>query len=157
MAAVRGRDGPFAMMSNLDRYKKDLESLIALGQDLLKSIHVECYPEQFKLAVKKKLGAKANEFIASLPPFKDTYQRWYSEALALVRQLLPDRLADFVQHYNKPKARKDFTAESYRIEDYFHGLVRTRPHDNVTVVGPASAIPARRTTTGNSQGGESTV
>ena len=43
-------------------------------------------------------------------------QPWYSEAKVLIRQLLPDRLSDFVRHYEKPKPRKDITYESYRIE-----------------------------------------
>ena len=106
------------MMSNLDRYKKDLESLITTGQHLEISIKAECYPERFKSQVKKKLGAEAEEVIAALaalPPFATTYQRWYSEAKALIRQLLPDRLADFVRYYEKPKTRKAITSESYRI------------------------------------------
>jgi hypothetical protein len=66
---------------------------------------------------------------------------WYSEARALIRQLLPDRLADFVRHYEKPKPRKDITAENYRIEDYLQGLTVTRGYLNEKVVGLEAAIP----------------
>ena len=121
-------------MSNPDRYKKDLESLIATGEKLKLSIQAECHPEQFESAVKKKIGAKAKQVIAALPPFATTYQRWYSEAKALIKQLLPDRLADFVRHYEKPKPRKDITFESYRIEDCLQGLSITG-WDNKKVVG----------------------
>ena len=38
-------------------------------------------------------------------PFATPYQRWYSEVKVLIKQLLPDRLVDFVQHYEKPKSR----------------------------------------------------
>ena len=130
----------FTMMSNLDRYNKDLESLIATGELLENSIRAECYPEQFESAV-KKLGAKAKGVMEALPPFATTYQRWYSEAKALIKQLLPDRLADFVRHYEKPKPRKDITFESYRIEDCLQGLSITSGWDKEMVVGPEGAIP----------------
>ena len=127
------------MTSNLDRYKQDLESLIATGKQLEFSIRTECYPEQVQSAV-KDMDAKAREFLAALPPFAETYQRWYSEAIVVIRQLLPDRLADFVQHYNRPKSRKSVTFESYRIEDYVQGLIITTVGKK-KVVGPDAAIP----------------
>ena len=129
------------MMSNLDRYKKDLESLITTGQQLEISIKAKCYPERVKSQLKKKLGAETEEVIAALPPFATTYQRWYSEAKALIRQLLPDRLADFVRYYEKPKTRKAITYESYRIEDFLQGLSVTRGWEKEKVVGPEAAIP----------------
>ena len=129
------------MMSNLDRYKKDLESLIATGQQLKMSINAECFPEQFETQVKKKLGAKTERFIEALPSFGTTYQRWYSEAKALIRQLLPDRLADFVRYYEKPKPRKDITFENYRIEDFLRGVSVTSGYRKEKVAGPEDAIP----------------
>ena len=47
-------------------------------------------------------------------PFATPYQRWYSEVKVLIKQLLPDRLVDFVQHYEKPKSR---TSEYLPIRD----------------------------------------
>ncbi len=60
----------------------------------------------------------------------------------LVRQPLPDRLSDFVRHYEKPKPRKDITHENYVIEDYLQGLHvnRTQGAWKEKVVGPDSAI-----------------
>ena len=81
-------------MSNLDRYKKDLESLILTGEQLELSLCAKYLPEQFE-AVKKQLDAKARKTLAALPPFATTYQRWYSEAKALIKLLLPDRLKRF--------------------------------------------------------------
>ena len=129
------------MLSNLDRFKKDLDSLIKTGDQLEYSIQAESYPEQFKSAAKKKFGAEAKEFIAALPPFAMTYQIWYSEAKALIAQLLPDRLADFVRHYERPKSRKNVTFENYRIEDCVLGLTMTRGWEKEKVVGPEGAIP----------------
>src|SRR6266700_1134803 len=80
-----------------------------------------------------------DDFIKELPRFSEKYQRWYSEAIALLRQLLPDRVPDFIRHYEKPKGRKDITNENYRIEDYLQGLNLTRGMEKI--VGPDAAIP----------------
>ena len=121
-------------MSNLDRYKKDLESLIRTGERLLNSIQAECHPEAFQAEAKAKLGAKVKSFIAGLPSFGASYQTWYSEAQALIGQLLPGRLTDFVRHYERPKSRKYLTHETYRVEDTLLGISRGP-------VGPAAGIP----------------
>lgn len=126
------------MPPNLDRYKKDLDSLLAKGNKLLLALQVECFPEQVERAFKST--EKAKEILKALPSFAETYQPWYSEAKVLIRQLLPDRLSDFVRYYEKPKPRKDITYENYRIEDYLQGLVVTRGWQKEKVVGPDAAI-----------------
>ena len=80
----------------------------------------ECYPQEMtRVPRRQSLGDKADaSYIKAVPSFKDEYQPWYSEAKALVRQLLPDRLSDFTRYYEKPKTRKDITFENYTIEDY---------------------------------------
>jgi hypothetical protein len=134
------------MVSNLDRYKKDLDFLIDQGQQLLFAIDKECSPEKFAKAIKKHFKDKADEFLKKLPSFKDAYQAWYSEAKVLVKQLLPDRLSDFAGHYEKPKSRKNITHETYRIEDYLQGLNVTRSRGfgsfetREKIVGPDSAV-----------------
>lgn len=55
-------------------------------------------------------------------------------------QLLPDRLADFVSYYERPKSRKEILYESYRIEDYLDGLTVTRGWEKQKVVGPGAAL-----------------
>jgi len=131
------------MKSNLDRYKSDLNKLAERGQLLLSAMRLDCYPEQVKAAYEKQLGDKAEKYLKDLPKFADEYQGWYSEAQALIRQMLPDRLEDFHRHYLKPKPRKDITFENYRIEDYLQGLRVTRGHDwqKETVVDGSAAIP----------------
>jgi len=132
------------MPSNLDRYKKDLDALIARGEQLYIALQAECLPKQFEQVLKKQYGDKAGEILTALPSFTEIYQSWYSEAKVLIRQLLPDRLADFVRHYEKPKSRKDITYENYKIEDYLQGLNVTRGWENKKVVGPDAAIPQFR-------------
>lgn len=110
------------MISNLEKYKRDLDSLIQRGKSLKNAL---AYAEQpgFEGHARKQLGEKAEAFLKSLPDFNESYQAWYSEAKALIRQLLPDRLEDFARLYEKPKSRREITFENYTIEDCLHGLV----------------------------------
>jgi hypothetical protein len=148
-----------ATISNLDRYKKDLDSLIDKGNLLHNAMQAEQFPKQVESQVeslvkkdlakkrldKNTLRIKTQQVLKALPSFTATYQSWYSEAKALVRQILPDRLSDFVSHYEKPKHRKDITFENYKIEDYLQGLNMTRGGwEKTKIVGPDAAIPQFR-------------
>ena len=85
------------MSKNIDRFKADLNKLIVKGNKLQESMDLNCFPVEMKAELQKQHGKKAPEYIKELPSFKHEYQSWYSEAIALVRQLLPDRLADFIR------------------------------------------------------------
>ena len=127
------------MNTNISKYKNDYNKLVDLGNDLYNSIQYEYYPEEFKKAVKKVYKEKYLEYLKALPNFRLKYQTWYSESKILIKQLLPDRLEDFIRYYEKPKSRNAITVENYKIEDYLQGLSITR---GVTeVVGPQDAIP----------------
>jgi hypothetical protein len=77
------------MPSNIDRFRSDLDSLVARGQLLEWSMQRDSIgKKEFDAQAKKRLGEKAEDFIKRLPSFKATYQAWYSEALALLTQLL---------------------------------------------------------------------
>ena len=129
------------MPTNLDHFRKDLDALLKQGNRLEIAMQYECEPIKVKAALDKQLGKKSGELLKELPSFKKEYQRWYSEVLALLRQLLPDRVADFARHYEKPKGRKNITYESYRIEDYLQGLTVTQSYTKETVVDTSAAIP----------------
>ena len=129
------------MTTNIEKYKKDLNSLIKKGEDLHGAIRHECFPKQFTQQLTVKLGEKAEEYINQLPSFRNDYQTWYSEAKSVIKQLLPDRLADFVRYYEKPKLRKFITNENYRIEDYLQGLSLSTRYPIEQIVGPEAAIP----------------
>jgi hypothetical protein len=103
-------------------------------------MQTECYRDQVTEALKGQVEDPEG-FVNKLPTFKSAYQSWYSEAQALVKQLLPDRLSDFVAYYKKPKARKEITYENYRIEDYLQGLTVTRGYEKEKIVGPNAAVP----------------
>ena len=132
------------MISNIEKYKKDLEQLIDDGGQSLNAMQFECFPKESEDQLMKILeGNKSivHEFKRKLPSFKNKYQDWYSESLVVVKLLLPDRVADFVKLYEKPKGRKDVTYENYVIEDYLHGLGVTRGLEKIEVVSPKAAIP----------------
>src|SRR5947209_9080295 len=133
------------VLTNLERYKKDLDKLLHRGASLFNAIQVECYPEEVEAEIERQLHKGADpkrfqEFKKPLPEFKQEYQGWYSESVAVIRQLLPDRLSDFIKLYEKPKNRKEITHENYVIEDYCHGLIITRGFEKKKVVGPEAAI-----------------
>lgn len=134
------------MISNLKRFQDDLGRLIDAGENLLNGMQFECFPEEFIKEAKKTLKGKTEkekmDFIDQVPSFKGKYQDWYSESLVIIKQILPDRLADFVKLYEKPKIkRKEISFENYVIEDYLQGLRVTRGWDKEVVVSPSAAIP----------------
>lgn len=124
-------------MNNLQKYEKDLESLITKGGHLYNAMLFACHPNQ----VEEQLGEKAKDFIKDLPKFEEAYQSWYSESLAVVRQLLPDRLDDFTRLFAKPKSRKEISYENYVVEDYLQGLILTRGWEKEVIVDRGAAIP----------------
>lgn len=117
------------MASNLDRYKEDFKRLVLEAQRLQESFFHLCYDKEYEAAVlEANNGDKeaADSHMKTIPNFLEAYQPWYSECLVLIKQLLPDRLNDFIRHYEKPKGRKDINFENYRIEDALQGLQTTR-------------------------------
>ena len=130
------------MASNLDRFKTDLDRLIALGESLTNSMNRIVYPEEFDQAVKNnyKDAKKEKAFLKSLPNFHTEYEAWYSESLAVLKQLLPDRVANFISFYEKPKARKEVLFGNYVVQDFLQGLTVTQGFDKKVVVSQAAAI-----------------
>ena len=116
-----------------ERYEKDLSALIKKGLALYNAIQFECVPQAFTQAATEKYGDDIEQFLQKIPSFKNEYQGWYSESKALVRQLLPDRLSDFTQYYEKPKGRRDLNQINYTIEDYLQGLNWSGKFDDTAI------------------------
>jgi hypothetical protein len=57
--------------------------------------------------------------------FRTAYQRWYSQALAVIEQLLPERYDEFRDLY-RPEKRKEIDVTTYGIADYLAGVRVTR-------------------------------
>lgn len=105
------------MSTNLERYKKDLERLVALGKKMQLDIggrHLikvgEVKPETKKL------------FEEHQGTFERQYQNWYTEAAALIRQLIPTRLTEFHELYKGDGKRKATTIQTYHIQDWLNGV-----------------------------------
>ena len=126
------------MKPNISKYKKDFDNLVNLGNDLLNAMKYACYPIEFQESINRILQDKTSDYLKSLPDFEQQYQTWYSESKIFIKQLLPDRLEDFIRYYEKPRTRKEISCENYKIEDYLQGLSLTR---GITVIaGPKDAI-----------------
>lgn len=128
-------------MKNIENFKNDLKLLIQKGEKLDLSIKYECYPENFERQIKETIKdeKKVKELIKNILPFRIEYQSWYSESIVLLKQILPDRLSDFIRLYEKPKSRKVIEYGNYVIEDYLQSLTVTSGYGQKKV-GPEAAI-----------------
>jgi hypothetical protein len=132
------------MSERTKKFTAELDVLIAKGDMLSMAIQSECHPEAFKLQVSEAVkGEKAEvaKYFEELPNFNSDYQAWYTEAQEVIRQVMPNRLLDFVSYFDVPKARKDITFQNYMIRDYLQGLRITRGWEKEVVVDGTAAIP----------------
>ena len=54
------------------------------------------------------------------------YQKWYTEASVVIKQLLPGRLAEFEQLYKGDGRRKKIDAATFTIQDWLRGFQSPR-------------------------------
>jgi hypothetical protein len=112
-------------MSNLDRHKKDLDRLVKHGDRLQASL----YRDQLLAEAPDTLTSKERSLLDTLKKdldlenvsFGSEYQQWYSEALEVISQILPNRVGDFVELY-KYTRRKAIDAETYALSDFVIGI-----------------------------------
>jgi uncharacterized protein YfbU (UPF0304 family) len=132
------------MTANIDRFRKDLDRLILEGNRLELAMLKELSGDGFRKQLRERIGeAEAEALLKILPNFRKSYEAWYSESLGLLRQLLPDRVANFVGFYEKPKGRKVVAYGSYVIQDYMQDLQRVDGFGK-TVVDAQAAVPQFR-------------
>jgi hypothetical protein len=105
------------MSDNLDRFKGDLAKLIGLGSEMLLDLDYRHRGETKSL--KKEEEADAKRIYRSL---EQNYQRWYTEACAVIKQLLPDRLHEFKQLCHGDGKRKKIDVATYNIQDWLNGV-----------------------------------
>jgi hypothetical protein len=84
-----------------------------------KELRGEAFVKELRAAMGEK---EADSFLKTLPSFASGYEAWYSEAMVLIRHILPARVENFIGFYEKPKSRKELTVENYVIQDYIRGL-----------------------------------
>ena len=125
------------VMTNKDKYINDINSLIKRGGFLERGLYKELrneYKDTFD-----KLSDEQKEKIMKCS-FSDKYNAWFNEALCLVKQLMPERLDEFVSYYKIPKRKdQDISYLSYTISDYLLGVV-VKELGQVKVGGTA-AVP----------------
>ena len=95
-----------------------------------------------QLKTAKFKDSEADKFIKNLRNFLRDYQKWYSKTQAVIKQVLPDRLLDFVSYFEYPRVRKNTSYANYMIRDYLQNLAITRGVD--VLVDGSAAIPEFR-------------
>ncbi|MFC1481565.1 hypothetical protein ACFL6E_04910 [Candidatus Neomarinimicrobiota bacterium] len=103
------------MPSKIDSIKEEVHALVVQGNNLYWAMvdKVQGLPDHFKEELKEKNRV--------LPNFNNEYDSWYSQVLSLLKQLLPERVDDFIKQY-KVEKRKDIDYSTYGISDYLIGL-----------------------------------
>ena len=124
-------------LNNLTKYQKDIERLIRRGDYLMLGLVNEL---QNELGNKNKQLLKDHIENISRYSFCENYNEWYNESLSVIKQLIPDRLDDFISYYKQPK-RKVLTYETYAISDYLIHL--TKPATLSTTGVSRTAVAAK--------------
>ena len=96
------------MSSNLDKFEKELKRLVKTGKEFM---------SDFMEEGKEKKGKKKNK---NQVRFSSGYQRWFSEAIEVIRQILPNRVVEFERLYCEDK-RKKVDNVTYGIQDWLLG------------------------------------
>ena len=119
-------------MKNIGQQIK--EQLIALHNEGIEILLAEVEEKTRKV----KKGEKDD--IQKPMPAIVRYQSWYTKALPVVRQLIPERYQEFQEQYKLEK-RKEIDYATYTISDYLIGLRVTRLGEDV--VDPLSAFATK--------------
>lgn len=106
------------MITVFERHRADLRTLSDAGTLMLSDLHLRL------LAQDGKLGDPSAEKVARRikGTFERRYQTWFSEAAALIRQLLPERHAEFVELYQSDNGNGATTVANYCIRDWLRGV-----------------------------------
>lgn len=103
-------------MNKYEELEKEIKTVIKDGSKLLDAIDYN-----------EKGDSK------DLSYFVSNYEKWYSKSFSIVKQLLPDRLNDFVLLYKNDK-RKTLDVSTYTISDALRVVSNSRGY-----FGPSSA------------------
>jgi hypothetical protein len=102
---------------DISRLKADLDKLISLGDEMAADLAYQAlYGTGSVTEKQQKVG------VAVAGKFEKHFQGWYSEAYAVVKQLLPDRLTEFKELYQGDGKRKRIESDTYHIQDWLNGI-----------------------------------
>lgn len=102
-------------MPKIEEYNQDIVRLASKGFQLYYAL----FKEHGNETDKERIPASAGK----LPSFSLGYQPWFSESLALLRQLAPERVEDFRAYYTPKTQRREISFANYTISDCLRGLV----------------------------------
>lgn len=97
-----------------EKLKEKLDALSILGRGLLMALVVK------RPMAKGKFPKKTIEDFSRIDVGKE-YQFWYTEALAVIKRVLPSRLGDFIGFYEYRRKRSKLTSLNFRIADVIRG------------------------------------
>ena len=107
-------------MVDIKKYESDLSKLIRLGVRLAAGLR-----DRIEDAGKTRgHGDSHNEQTKEEPTivFETHYQGWYTEAYALIKQLLPDRLEEFKELYMGRGNSDPTDSRDYNIQHWLRGI-----------------------------------
>jgi len=111
------------MSGNLDSYRAQLETLAQLGERMLIDLSLRDAPGEENQRLAEPLRGC----------FEQHYQRWYTEAQAVVAQLIPGRTAEFERLYLGDGRRRAAAEAELSIQDWLAGRSQ-RPHIDLPAV-----------------------
>jgi hypothetical protein len=105
--------------TNLDRFKNDLEKLTKLGDEMSVDLAIRNSTSEQKEEWEREFKGIQDKVKGS---FERNYQKWYTESLAVLRQLIPERLAEFIDLYHGDGKRKKIDSTTFNIQDWLNGV-----------------------------------
>ena len=129
------------MNNSKNLLKKELDQLCLDGRFLF--CYILAFEEKLDDEAKKKLknDREYQGFAIKVKSFKSNYHKWYSKALQVVKQLIPDRYDEFKSLYHvERRNNKEITWLTYYISDYLLGLSIKKGWDTAAVDGVSACI-----------------
>ena len=102
------------MLDTRENIKEEIQQLLNEGGKI-RAVFFDEKTGKIKTMAKIKLSALSS-----------AYQKWYTKALALVKQLIPERLSEFEELYIRRQTSKQFSVSEYTISDFLLGIEITR-------------------------------
>lgn len=121
------------MADKIEGLKKELVNLMEQGELLLCAMAVDVG----KINEEDRKYIKENNI--QVPNFVREYDKWYTESLRVIKQIIPERLDDFINQYRNDR-RKSLSHSTYTIYDYLLGIIK-RGQFNSIILNTDSALP----------------
>ena len=122
LASLIGAGDRIHMQEYVNHASKDELNSIEKALSMIKSDVLKDQKQSRSLdKLSERMGTKPDPLFN----FSSEYQMWYSNALRVVEQLMPDRYQEFRELY-RPERRKDIDVSTYSIADYIAGIVISR-------------------------------